>query len=109
MAIIAIDFDHTIYNNALDAPHEGVHEVFDRFRMLGHKILIHSCNNPDWIRQQCERFNIRPDWIWGEAPLDYGQKPVADVYIDDRAISFRGNWLEAADQALELIRRRGRP
>ena len=112
MAIIAIDWDHTIYDNAHDRPHEGVHEVFDRFRMLGHRIWIFSCNDPQWIRQKCEEFNIRPDGIWGEHTDFYPEdrhKIVADAYIDDRSVPFRDNWLEAADQALELIRRRGRP
>ena len=109
MAIIAVDWDHTIFDNASDRPHDGVHDAFDRFRMLGHRIWIFSCNDPQWIRQKCEEFNIRPDGIWGEHDHGDQTKIVADAYIDDKGISFRGNWLEAADQALELIRRRGRP
>ena len=112
MAIIAVDWDHTIFDNASDRPHDGVHDAFDRFRMLGHRIWIFSCNDPQWIRQKCEEFNIRPDGIWGEHTDFYPEdrhKIVADAYIDDRSVPFRDNWLEAADQALELIRRRGRP
>lgn len=84
----------------------GVHEAFDAFREAGHRILIHSCNNPGWIRQKCEEFNIRPDYIWGEAGVE-GSKPAAALYVDDRAHEFT-EW-SRVEIAEMLLRVAGRP
>ena len=98
--------DHTAWSHKLNAPMPGVHEAFDAFRLSGHKILIHSCNNPGWIRQMCEEHNIRPDYIWGETGLE-GGKPVAALYVDDRAMEFKEWSKDAIDEMLARVE--GRP
>jgi hypothetical protein len=98
--------DHTVYDHSTNAPYPGVHEAFDRFHMAGHKVLIHSCNNPAWIREMCEKHNLRPDWIWGETGME-GSKPVAALYVDDRAMQFV-SW--DREQVSEMLARvEGRP
>lgn len=43
--------------------------------------------------------DLRCDWIWGETQFQ-GNKPVADIYIDDRGLRFLGDW----KQAMEAIK-----
>lgn len=97
----AIDFDGTIHNPTkrevgykLGTPYPYAQEALLALHQAGHKIIVHSCNNPKVIRNWMEYFCIPFDAIWGESPGDYGQKPIADVYIDDKAIRFENNWAE---------------
>jgi hypothetical protein len=66
-------------------------DAIERLRSNGYRILVHSCNNPKWIRKMCEEHGLYVDWVWGEAGFEAG-KPVACIYIDDRAHQFRGDW-----------------
>lgn len=87
--LIAVDFDHTLVDR--DKPLAGAKEALQKLRDDGHKILIHSCNNHDWIQRVLNNNDMPYDYIWSTE--DRG-KPVCDVYVDDRAIGFRGNWTE---------------
>lgn len=86
--LIGVDFDHTIVDN--DKPLPGAKAALQKLREDGHKILIHSCNNYDWILKVLNNHEIPYDYIW-DSGHDIG-KPVCDCYIDDRAIGFRGDW-----------------
>jgi hypothetical protein len=103
---IGIDWDHTCWDNLNNRPMPGVHEAFDKIKMAGHKILIHSCNSPSHIRKLCEENNLRPTWIWGEEKGFEGTKPVCAAYIDDRAFHFDGDWSKVDDVLLFVS---GRP
>lgn len=103
--IIAIDWDHTIWNHTTNGPMEGVHEAFDAFRESGHQVWIFSCNNPAWIRQMCEEHNLRPHGIWGEDGAK--GKIVSALYIDDRAMQFKSWSKDAIDEMLARVE--GRP
>ena len=99
---IAIDWDWTLWNTSTQEPMPGAHDALDRFHERGWKVVIHSCNNPPFIRKMCEEHNLPIDAIWGESPMDSGAKPVAAVYIDDRALAFT-TWDEATSRALEMV------
>lgn len=90
---LGIDFDHTLVEG--DVPLPGAKDALQRLHDAGHIILIHSCNNPDWIRRVLNNNEMYYDGVWE------GQgKPVCDWYIDDRAIPFNGSWgavLEASE------------
>lgn len=92
--VIAIDFDGTLVNG--DQPLPGAKEAINNLREKGHKIVIFSCNNKKWIEKVMRDNDMRYDYIWDGA----GSKPVCDVYIDDRAIAFRGDW-EAAQREVQ--------
>lgn len=85
--MIAIDWDHTLMNGKVWLP--GAQEALRRFKEDGHVIIIHSCNSPEWIKDNLRACNIEVDLVWDEKG-----KPVADIYIDDRGYKFptNGSW-----------------
>lgn len=100
--VVAIDWDNTLWNNAENRLADGAHYALDRIHMAGHRVLIHSCNNPAWIRRTCEEHNLRVDYVWGETGMEAG-KPVCAVYVDDRAHWFRGDWRTEIDEILKRV------
>ena len=104
MPLISIDFDHTICNNHDIAdgeryakPFPDAKSVITAMKADGHKIMIFSCNRTAWIREWMDHWQIPYDSIWE------GNKPLFDCLIDDRAVAFRGNWLDAYSAANEII------
>ena len=97
--VIAIDFDGTLHDwhhpvegRKMGPPMEGAKAALDRLRELGHKLVIHSCNNEVVIADWMEYFNIPYDLIWT-------QKPNCDLFIDDRAVPFT-SWAEIMGETL---------
>lgn len=88
MAVLAIDFDNTMVKNSKDTLN-GLRDSINLLREYGHKIIIHSCNNPAWIEKVLIDNDIRFDFIWNNKG-----KPLADLYIDDKGYHFPydGDW-----------------
>lgn len=104
---IAIDFDHTMFDTPNMVPMAGAREAIEAFRERGWRIMVHSCNSPEWIRRMCNEHGIVVDGIWGEGAMDAGQKPICAAYIDDRAIGFRGDWQGTMEETIAFVE--GRP
>lgn len=97
MAVIAIDFDDTLVH--IDKRLEGAKEAINLLREAGHKIIIHSCNNPEWIEKVLNDQDLRYDLIWCKK---WGGKPAADIYIDNKGFRFE-NWTSQIKEILELV------
>ena len=106
---ICIDMDGTIcdtkkpgesYENV--QPKENAIEILKKLKEEGHYIIIYSsrhmvtCNNNlgqitakqshifyDWFK----KYGIEYDELW------FG-KPLADIYIDDKALKYEENWVD---------------
>ncbi|MDR0583272.1 MAG: hypothetical protein LBG57_02840 [Treponema sp.] len=106
---IAVDFDGVInsYKSGWKGPTEtdepvlsaaeGISGLWNR----GYKIIIFStrANTPegsDTIREYIRR-HTENDLLANSIEIT-DRKPIADVYIDDRAIQFTGNWDETLEQ-----------
>jgi len=90
---IAVDFDHTIRDvkhGEYDRPMEGVGEALAELQKT-FRVLVHSCNSPQFIEKWLNEFGIPVDAIWQIA------KPVASYYIDDRAIKFT-SWKQVLEE-----------
>lgn len=103
---IAVDFDGVIHlyskgfqdGTIYDKPVPGVRDAMQQMKAKGFKLYIFSTRSnkifhkKDSIDQNkameayLNKHNIPFDRIWS-----FG-KPMADIYIDDRAIGFRGDW-----------------
>ena len=79
----------------------GVGEAFQEIRARGIKIMVHSCNNPDYIGQRLLNQGIVIDGIWAGAG-----KPVASVYVDDRGYRFTGDWQQTAQDVIAMVESR---
>lgn len=111
MPILAVDFDGTIADyrgyqgrSVFLAPLPGAIQTLQQFKADGWRIIIFTCRDEtDEIAQYLERHQIPFDEINQSLPdgIEYSGKVYADVYLDDRAVTFRG-W----DIARESVQQR---
>jgi len=109
---IAIDFDGVIHaysrgwqgGEIYDPPVIGTREALTELREKGWKIYIfstrtnkiyHKNDHPpqeERMKTYLEEHGIPYDKIWS-----FG-KPMADIYLDDRALNFRGKWVDSLQE-----------
>ncbi len=112
--VIAVDFDGVIAEFTDDIETfgkivPGAREALGELRSQGYKIIIHtarpsnSCcleNLATYLKAEAVPFdgiNINIDCAWES------QKPLADLYIDDRACRFEGDWSKTLEDAKNLL------
>ena len=103
---IAVDFDGVLHGYSkgfgdgtiYDPPVPGAREAMEELQAAGYKLYIYSTrsnkiyrkkDDPDQneaMKAWLEKHSIPFDRIWS-----FG-KPMADIYLDNRAIGFRGDW-----------------
>lgn len=119
--LIAVDFDHTLHNPddrepgyRMGKPYPGAKEALDEFRRLGATIVIHTCRaraphglpDPDPSLPYTSTVAHVADWLdYFEIPFDQitAMKPLADAYIDDKAVAFEGDWEHTKREALGML------
>ena len=107
--IAVIDFDGTLCKFAFPdvGPIEpNIREALETLKSAGYTIKIHSCRTATyWGREDERRIHIETIFDFMEKhKLLYDElitspsmdKPIAEIYIDDRAIRYENNWLEIA-------------
>src|ERR1700729_2927855 len=116
---ICVDFDGTLCDHAFPSIGKvkpGAKEALETFKALGYIIIIWSCRTCSWDKEifgypaeeyyhALDRLHVKEmvEWLAKEQIpydiIDDGSKgkPVADFYIDDKAICFKDNWAIIAD------------
>jgi hypothetical protein len=105
---IAVDFDGVLAdyegwkgNEVLGEPRTDVIEVLHTLRHEGWKIVIHTTRAQEHISDYLARYSIPYDEVnHNSSYQNRGNKPVATIYWDDRALRYSGD----AYRDLEAIR-----
>lgn len=103
---ICIDFDGVIADyqgwqgeDKFGSPIQGVQSAMDTLKNEGYTIIIFTTRkDTEALRKYLKENDIRYDYINENPEQPTGSnpgKPIADMYVDDRSIRFRGNWLDA--------------
>ena len=106
---VAIDFDGVITDRGVSIEGEfgkitdGTRKALSKLKELGVKIIIFTARED---KNNVEKFlnenNIPYDEINENVDIDnLSEKVVADVYVDDRAFRFEGNWNRVIDFVLD--------
>lgn len=100
MKIIAFDFDGVLAKydgwegyQHLGEPIDGMRKVLQQLKSDGWKIIIYTTRGNAEIAEWCKKYDMLYDYI-NMNPEIQGQnpgKPVASIYVDDRAIRFTGD------------------
>lgn len=104
---IAIDFDGVLHlyskgwngGEIYDPPVSGAKEALTALKKQGHTLYIFSTrNNKLFHKDEKDQQKAMEAWLkQHEIPYDkiwsFG-KPMADLFIDDRALTFRGDWTQ---------------
>lgn len=114
---IAIDFDGVLHGysqgwgdgSIYDPPVPGAGEAMKKMKEAGHTLYIFSTRtNPIFKKkdQANDQKKMMEDWLKEhDIPFDkvwtFG-KPMADIFIDDRAIGFRGDWGKTLHEVAEF-------
>lgn len=115
--VAALDFDGVIHNpddrepgRRMGRPYPGAKEAISRLKELGAKIVIHTCRArpTEFIDGELWENGTQhvADWLtFFEIPYDQitSIKPLADVYLDDRAVPFDGDWQHAEREILSMF------
>lgn len=109
--IAIIDFDGTLTTHekfpAVGTIQPDAREALLKLQELGYQVHIHSCRTAKyWNRGKIEdehQIQVIHDFMENnDLPYDKlileMDKPVAELYIDDRGIGYRGNWLDVIRQ-----------
>ena len=114
---IAIDFDGVIHGyskgwddgSIYDPPVPGTVEAMKKLKEAGHTLYIFSTRtNPVFKDKEAsaEQKKNMENWM-NEHGIPYDKiwtfgKPMADLFIDDRALGFRGDWLQTLKEVEEF-------
>lgn len=99
--IIAIDFDHTLCDTAhpvegkkMGAPMPGALEVVEELQDRGYGVIVFTINNVQVVGEWLDYYNFDCQVT--------SIKPAAEVYVDDKALRFTGNWQQTLKE-LEVL------
>jgi len=114
---IIIDFDGTICGFKFPdcgPPEPGVKKALLELSAMGFEIAIHSCRTGTYWKGQEDlpnrtdhyytviEFMLRHDLYYDTIIMDTNMdKPIADFYIDDCGVSYRGSWPDVVNEIKE--------
>lgn len=96
---IAFDFDGVLAHydgwrghNHLGKPIPGMKDLLWELKESGWTIIIYTTRGNAEIQEWCERRNFPCDYVNFNPDIQGNNpgKPIADIYVDDRAIKFNG-------------------
>lgn len=111
---IIIDFDGTICGFEFPEcgpPEPRVREALLELSAMGFEIVIHSCRTGSYWEGKRDgpnrkhhyemiiNFMYKHDLYYDDIIMDENMdKPIAEFYIDDRGVSYKGNWNDVVNE-----------
>ena len=106
---ICVDMDGVIASRdnlnrtKIGEPLEGSDVFLEELHNLGWKIIIFSCRPKKMLEGYLAKYDLYYDEINENSSLEYrSPKPVADVYLDDRGITFEGDYEETLKRIIDF-------
>jgi len=109
---IAIDVDGVLadYSKGWQGAHKignplpGAKEFLQRLREAGWKIILFTTRGSRFVADWCKEHGLIYDEINDNSSLrgENPGKPIATVYLDDRGITFTGNFDRAFDKIMNF-------
>ncbi len=114
---VAVDFDGTIHNQEdrepgyrMGKPFPGAKWALDVLRTAGVRIVIHTLRarpseTVDGVRWDNSAQHVK-DWLdYFDIPYDEvtALKPIADAYVDDKAVPFTGDWVHTLAEVRGML------
>lgn len=111
---ICVDFDGVIAqydgfkdNDIFSDPIDGVQSAMEVLKKKGFTIIIFTTRTASSkLKKYLNDNHITYDYINENPDQPKGSnsgKPIADIYLDDRAICFKGNWKYALESIASFI------
>jgi phosphoglycolate phosphatase-like HAD superfamily hydrolase len=91
------DFDGWKSPEYLHPPRPGAREFLARLNEEGYEVVVFTVRWGPWVEEWLAQHGLRP-----YVSRVTKEKCPAHVYIDDRAICFRGNYPETLEQVLNF-------
>jgi hydroxymethylpyrimidine pyrophosphatase-like HAD family hydrolase len=85
-------YDGNFIEGVAGKPNKNVVDAIKVLKKQGHKTLIYSIRSTAFIKKYCKKYKIPVDYFNNNPNYKTGNsgKPVASVYLDDRAILYKG-------------------
>ena len=111
--VVCVDFDGTLFPYRPlyehNAPLPDAVETMWWLKKQGYKIVIFTSRlSPSWLDESGETEDRSLHWVESHLiqyniPYDIitAEKVPAEYYIDDRAIAFRGSWLQVKKEVMD--------
>jgi hypothetical protein len=111
--VVCVDFDGTLFPYRplyeQNPPMPNAVETMWWLKAQGYKIVIFTSRlSPSWLEESGESEQRSLGWVEGllvqnNIPYDMitAEKVPAEYYIDDRAIAFRGSWLQVKKEVMD--------
>jgi len=116
---IAVDLDGTLAKHydkydadSIPDPRPGAKDAMEAFKAKGCKVIIYTVRGnkkliKDWLKEHeipYDYINENPD-----QPSDTSDKPIADLYIDDRGVDARASWTKILERTRRRLKLRAAP
>jgi hypothetical protein len=107
--VICVDYDDTLRNRHSGMPVEGAAEAMRTLKSQGFTLIISSARLDPVLWGDLLKHRVADIIAWlAQHQIPYDQvvehKPAADLYIDDKAYRFQGDWNQAVSDVAQLLK-----
>jgi hypothetical protein len=107
--VLCVDYDDTLRDRHTDLPVAGAAEAMRTLKSQGFTLIISSARLDPVLWGDLLKHRVADIIAWlakHQIPFDQvvEHKPAADLYIDDKAYRFQGDWHQAILDVAQLLK-----